>query len=200
MDDPSELENLVIPRWMIYRDSWDIYLNNRRLHNILKNVRIHKWRQELKEVDPMSAYFLNKQIPSFKLWRTFAKPIHPHPCTNVWSLLCTGLRQSHIFYMVTNLLKANSMPFKKIMLCTISSKSDYYTSWPILWLESLMVINEIQYVQVFMICVVGERVGSGYETGRVSLSCSGIVVIYFGGGGKFLKTNYIKCLYNLITE
>lgn len=36
MDEPSQLDNLVIPRWMIYMDRWDIYLNKRRLAYIEK--------------------------------------------------------------------------------------------------------------------------------------------------------------------
>lgn len=38
--------------------------------HILQNVRVHdEWRQELMEANPISAYFLNKQILSFKLWQ-----------------------------------------------------------------------------------------------------------------------------------
>lgn len=70
------------------------------------------------DVDPISAHFLNKQIPV----ENFSQTNPSSSLNNCLVFVVHWSEANHIFYMITIPLKANSMLFKNILLCTISRK------------------------------------------------------------------------------
>lgn len=106
-----------------------------------------------------------------------------------FGLVCTGLRQSHKFYVVTNPVKANSMLKKKRNIAVYH----WQQKWLITILaNSLMAINAIQYVTV-PVYMYGKIVGRFriWNWKNFSLSFSEAVLL-FSFGGRISKDRLYK--------
>ena len=73
----------------------------------------------------MSPHFLKKKKSLLLSCEDFVKPICHHPCKTVWPLMCTGLGQSRMSYMATNLLKAKLCALKKKCSVALAAKVIY---------------------------------------------------------------------------
>ena len=179
IDEPSGLDQLVIPRWMIYMNSRSISLNNRRKcfaeyqGSQLKAGTKENWSN----ISLFPEQQQQQQIPSFELWRTFAKPIHPHPCAIIWLFVVVMQwygAKPHVLHGNLHALKANCLPLKNCS-APLAEKVNIY---PVQF--SHLITDDYECNMVCTcICSVGEMIDSWWN--QKNLSCSGIVAFYLFG-------------------